>query len=91
MARKEQITITLDAELVSRLREAARSKQRSLSSVIEGYLLSCDAMTSSSDIQRVIKLVEEIKDQLVSKELAESLREENTPVRLPVITDQEQN
>lgn len=64
MARKEQITITLDRELTQQLRKIAERRNASLSSVIESYLKSVDAISHKTDIQRVLDLVKEIRDQL---------------------------
>jgi hypothetical protein len=64
VARKEQITITLDRELTEKLRKTAERRNASLSSVIESYLKSVDAFSHKTDIQRVLDLVKEIRDQL---------------------------
>lgn len=64
MARKEQITITLDPELTARLRLIAKKRGASLSSVIESYLQSVDLLAGKTDIKRVLDILTEIKEQL---------------------------
>ena len=64
MAKKQQITITIDGEIVDKLRKLAERRKASLSSVIETYLRSADAFSSKTDIQRVLEIVKEIKDQI---------------------------
>lgn len=68
MARKEQITITLDSELTARLRDIARRQDMSLSSVIENYLKSADSLSGKSDIQRVLEIVKDIHQFMEEKE-----------------------
>ena len=71
MARKEQVTITLDRELTQRLREIAQRRNSSLSSVIESYLRSSDGLSGKTDIQRVLDILGDIQEVLVQKELEE--------------------
>lgn len=66
MARKEQLTITLDAELTRKLRERAQKQNMSLSSVIESYLNSVDSLSGKTDIQRVLQILEDIQDAVVT-------------------------
>lgn len=67
MPRKEQITITLDPTLVERLRDIAKKRNSSLSSVIESYLFSVDSLTGKTDIQRVLEILSDIKSSLATE------------------------
>jgi hypothetical protein len=71
MARKEQITITLDSELTSKLREIANKRSVSLSSVIETYLKSVDSLSGKTDIQRVMEILKDIKENIKPKDQPE--------------------
>lgn len=64
MARKEQITITLDRELTAKLRDIAKKRSASLSNVIETYLLSVDSLSGKTDIQRVMEILHDIRGVL---------------------------
>lgn len=74
MARKEQITVTIDKDIVDKLRRVAEQRQASLSSVIESYLRTTDAFSPDhkTDIQRVLDLVKEIKSELRQQNTADS-------------------
>lgn len=68
MARKEQLTITLDAELTARLRDIAKRQNQSLSGVIENYLKSVDSLAGKTDVQRVLEIVKDIQQIVEAKE-----------------------
>lgn len=68
MARKEQITITLDPLLTAKLKQLAKKRGCSLSSLIESYLKSIDTIAGKTDIQRVLEILAEIKYSLKKDE-----------------------
>jgi len=67
LARKEQITITVDRRIVGKLRQIAKKRGASLSSVIESYLRSVDMITGKTDIKRVLEILNDIKAELTRK------------------------
>ena len=79
MPRKEQLTITLDAELTRKLREKAQKGNVSLSSVIEKYLQSVDSLTGKTDIQRVLEILGDIKQAVEKQENMATAKEGEEP------------
>jgi hypothetical protein len=64
MARKEQIPVTLDPLLLSRLREIAKKRGESLSSVIEDHLREKSKAGQSDEVKQVLDILSEIKSSL---------------------------
>jgi predicted transcriptional regulator len=63
MAKKEQVTITLSPELLKELKQVAKRTNSSLSQVIENYL-SANSLSGRSQMDKVLELAEEIKDEI---------------------------
>jgi len=67
MSKKEQVTITLNPELLAELKEVAERTNSSLSSVIEKYL-GANSFSGKSDLDKVLEMAEEIQRDLEKPE-----------------------
>ena len=59
---KEQVTITLNPELVEELKSIAAKTNQSLSSVIESYL-SANSLSGRTSLEKALELAEELKTE----------------------------
>lgn len=64
MARKEQLTVTIDAELLNRLREIAKNRSQSLSSVIESTIKTSKLASETDDAGKILEILAELKSSI---------------------------
>lgn len=64
MARKEQLTVTIDADLLTRLREIAKKRSESLSSVIETTIRTSKLASESDDAGKILEILAELKSNI---------------------------
>lgn len=63
---KEQITITLNPELVEELKQIAARTNQSLSSVVESYL-SANSLSGRTSLEKALEIAEELKTEFGKK------------------------
>lgn len=66
MARKEQLTVTIDSELLNRLREIAKKRQQSLSSIIESNIRTSKLANDSTGdgAGKILGILAELKSSI---------------------------
>ena len=64
MARKEQLTVTIDSDLLARLREIAKKRSESLSSVIESTIRTSKLASESDDAGKILEILAELKTNI---------------------------
>ena len=64
MARKEQLTVTIDTKLLVKLREIAKKRQQSLSSVIEANIKTSKLALESDSAGKILEILAELKSNI---------------------------
>ena len=67
MAKKEQITITLDEDILTRLRQIAENKSQSLSSVIEYNIKTSKLSKDNDEAGKILEILAELKNDITKK------------------------
>ena len=66
MAKKEQITLTLDEDILGRLREIAEARSQSLSSVIEYNIKTSKLAKENDEAGKILQILAEIKKDITT-------------------------
>ncbi len=66
MAKKEQITITLDEDILGRLREIAEARSQSLSSVIEYNIKTSKLAKENDEAGKILQILAELKKDITT-------------------------
>lgn len=67
MPKKEQITITLDQDILKRLREIADTRSESLSKVIEYNIKTSKLAKESDEAGQILEILAELKKDISTK------------------------
>ena len=66
MAKEEQITITLDEDILGRLREIAEARSQSLSSVIEYNIKTSKLAKENDEAGKILQILAELKKDITT-------------------------
>ncbi len=65
MAKKEQITITLDEGILKRLKEIAKTRSESLSKIIEYNIKTSKLAKESDEAGKILQILADLKKDIV--------------------------